>query len=78
MRFRFIEDRRADYPVTIMCDVLGVSPAGYYAWRSRPESPQSAANRGLLSDIPSFLRGCLRGGGRWVGEHADAHRPLLF
>ena len=38
MRFRFIEDRRADYPVTILCDVLGVSPAGYYAWRSRPES----------------------------------------
>ena len=35
MRFRFIEDRRADYPVTILCDVLGVSPAGYYAWRSR-------------------------------------------
>jgi hypothetical protein len=23
MRFRFIEDRRSDYPVTIMCDVLG-------------------------------------------------------
>ena len=22
MRFRFIEDRRADYPVTIMCGVL--------------------------------------------------------
>src|SRR5829696_7325155 len=22
MRFRFIEDRRADYPVTILCDVL--------------------------------------------------------
>ena len=35
MRFRFIEDRRADYPVTILCDVLGVSPAGYYAWRCR-------------------------------------------
>ncbi len=29
MRFRFIEDRRADYPVTILCDVLEVSPAGY-------------------------------------------------
>ena len=38
MRFRFIEDRRADYPVRLLCDVLGVSPAGYYAWRSRPES----------------------------------------
>lgn len=23
MRFRFIEDRRADYPVTLLCDVLG-------------------------------------------------------
>src|SRR5437899_2413758 len=51
MRFRFIEDRRADYPVTILCDVLGVSPAGYYAWRSRPESRRSAANRDLLVDI---------------------------
>jgi hypothetical protein len=30
MRFRFIEDRRADYPVRILYDVLGVSPAGYY------------------------------------------------
>ena len=51
MRFRFIEDRRADYPVTILCDVLGVSPAGYYAWRSRPESERSAANHDLVEDI---------------------------
>ena len=51
MRFRFIEDRRADYPVKIMCDVLGVSPAGYYAWRSRPESRRAAADRELVEDI---------------------------
>jgi putative transposase len=51
MRFRFIEDRRADYPATILCDVLGVPPAGYYAWRSRPESERSAANRELVEDI---------------------------
>jgi hypothetical protein len=25
MRFRFMEDRRADYPVRILCDMLGVS-----------------------------------------------------
>src|SRR6059058_3086647 len=29
MRFRFIEDHRADYPVRIMCGALEVSPAGY-------------------------------------------------
>src|SRR4030088_336943 len=56
MRFRFIEDRRADYPVTIMCDVLGVSPAGHYAWRSRPESARSAANRELVDDIKRVHR----------------------
>jgi hypothetical protein len=56
MRFRFIEDRRADYPVTIMCDVLGVSPAGYYAWRARPESRRSVANRDLVDDIKRVHR----------------------
>src|SRR4051812_47789833 len=45
MRFRFIEDRRVDYPVRVMCDVLGVSPAGYSAWRTRPESQRSIADR---------------------------------
>ena len=41
MRFRFIEDRRDDYPVRQMCAILGVSPAGYYAWRPRSESPRA-------------------------------------
>jgi putative transposase len=50
MRFRFIEDRRVDYPVRVMCDVLDVSRAGYYAWRSRPESARSVENRELLED----------------------------
>ena len=56
MRFRFIEDRRAGYPVTIMCDVLGVSPAGYYAWRAAPESARAAANRELVDDIKRVHR----------------------
>jgi transposase InsO family protein len=51
MRFRFIEDQRADYPVRIMCGALNVSSAGYYAWRSRLESPRTAANRDLLDHI---------------------------
>jgi transposase InsO family protein len=56
MRFRFIEDRRADFPVRILCDVLEVSPAGYYAWRSRPESRRSTANRQLVNDIKRAYR----------------------
>ena len=56
MRFRFVEDRRADYPVKIMCDVLDVSRAGYYAWRKRQESQRSATNRALLDDIKRVHR----------------------
>jgi putative transposase len=51
MSFCFIEDHRDTYPVQLMCSVLEVSPAGYYAWRSRPQSARSAANSELLSAI---------------------------
>jgi hypothetical protein len=39
------------FPVRVMCDVMGVSSAGYYAWRGRPESSRKAANRALLTEI---------------------------
>jgi putative transposase len=51
MSFCFIEDHRDTYPVQLMCSVLEVSPAGYYAWRSRPQSARSVANCELLSAI---------------------------
>ena len=34
-----------------MCAVLGLSASGYYAWRGRPESQRSVANRALTEDI---------------------------
>ena len=34
-----------------MCNILGLSASGYYAWRERPESPRAAANRALLEEI---------------------------
>jgi len=34
MKFRLIENQRAAFPVRVMCNVMGVSPAGYYAWRA--------------------------------------------
>jgi transposase InsO family protein len=51
MSFRFIEDHREAYPVRVLCAVLKVSPAGYYAWRSRPPSTRSMANRELVAAI---------------------------
>lgn len=51
MTFRFIEDHRQEHPVRLMCRVLGVSPSGYDAWRSRPESARTVANRRLLAAV---------------------------
>src|SRR4030081_344366 len=33
-------DRDQRGVVRVMCDALSASPSGYYAWRSRPESPR--------------------------------------
>jgi transposase InsO family protein len=54
MRFRFIEQHARAYPVRLMCRVLQVSPSGYYAWRSRPESARAKANRRLLQEVQSL------------------------
>src|SRR5258707_12808151 len=51
MRFRLIEDHQGVWPVRVMCDALSVSPSGYYAWRSGPDSPRKIANRDLMADI---------------------------
>ena len=51
MSFRFIRDRAGQWPVRLMCRVLDVSPSGYYAWHSRPQSARAVANRALLVQV---------------------------
>ena len=51
MKYRFIESYRAVYPVGRMCQVLGVSRSGYYAWRERPASEPKQSNLRLLLHV---------------------------
>jgi putative transposase len=47
MRYRCIDRRRRQYPVTMMCRGLKASSSGYYAWRVRPESERAKTDRAL-------------------------------
>ncbi len=51
MRYRCIHRRRIEYPIRMMCGALRVSPSGYYAWRTRPESRRAAYDRELTRVI---------------------------
>jgi putative transposase len=42
---------RARFPIATMARVLGVSKAGYYAWRHRPPSTRARADTALLERI---------------------------
>ncbi len=49
MRYRVIQEHDRRDPIRLMCRALAVSPAGYYAWRGRPESRRAAAALTLRS-----------------------------
>lgn len=45
MKFAFIQRELSVYPLRVCCRVLGVSVAGYYAWRQRLRGPVSPRRR---------------------------------
>lgn len=51
MKFRFIEEQRVAFPVTKLCEMLSVSPAGFYASRVRPRSARAIDNTTLKGEI---------------------------
>ncbi len=61
MIFAGVEERRTEFPVAVMCRVLGVSRSGYYAWATR--SPSAAATR--REDLAEAIR-AIRAGHRRV------------
>lgn len=51
MKFAFIKDHAGLFDVAVMCAVFRVAPAGYYAWRDRPESARARRARVLTEQI---------------------------
>jgi transposase InsO family protein len=51
MRYRFISDHAARYPVTLLCHTLEVTRSGYYSWRRQPVSARAKDDQGLVEEI---------------------------
>ncbi len=51
MTFAFIEAQKANFPITVMCEVLGVTPSGFHAWCGRAPSARSLADAALTGTI---------------------------
>ncbi|WKZ35799.1 MAG: IS3 family transposase [Anaerolineales bacterium] len=51
MRYKFIREHCQEYSVKRMCQVLGVTRSGYYAWQPEAVGPREVENRILVEQI---------------------------
>jgi len=73
--FQFIDAEKTSFPIASMCQRLGVSPAGYYAWKQRPPSRRAITDTRittLIHQIHAGSRGT-NGAPRVHAELADEH-----
>lgn len=53
MRFALIDQAKKDFPVHRLCQVLGVSQSGYFAWKDRPASQRQQGDMVMLAHVRS-------------------------
>lgn len=56
MKFQRIRREKANFPVAVMCDGLGVSRSGYYAFEKRPPSKRAIEDVRLGVEIAESFR----------------------
>lgn len=65
---------RARWPITLMCEVLEVSPSGYFSWEAAQRRPQASrrshTDEALLAHIRA-IHEQLRGEYGWPRMHKE-------
>ena len=74
MKFGFTAKHRVAWPVGVLCEALGDSRSGFYAWRTRPMSQRARMDARILVDVrTSFVMSDRTYGARRVlGDVRDA------
>ena len=74
MKFGFVAKHREIWPVEVMCEALGVSRSGFYAWRMRPVSIRAGIDAQILITVRSsfLLSDRTYGARRMIDEVRDA------
>ncbi len=77
MKFGFVAKHRGTWPVDVLCEGLGISRSGFYAWRRRLPSERTRTDTAILATIrASFVMSdSTYGARRMLDEVRDAgHR----
>jgi putative transposase len=74
VKFGFVAKHREIWPVEVMCEALGVSRSGFYAWRMRPVSIRAGIDAQILITVRSsfLLSDRTYGARRMIDEVRDA------
>ena len=51
MNYQLIEHHKREFPIVLLCNVLGVSESGFYAWRKRPACQRKREDAQLTQEI---------------------------
>ena len=74
MKYAWIRKHRDSFPIAVMCDVLGVSASGYYAWADRAPSPRARRRQRIdaaVRQLHAASRG-IYGSGKIARELAES------
>jgi putative transposase len=56
VKFEFIQAQKAYFPVEFLCEQLGVSRSGFYAWSRRPASARQEEDQQLAAEVAQAHR----------------------
>ncbi len=73
MKFGFIEAEKACHSIELMCEVLGVSRSGFYAWRTRKPSRRALEDELIRDNVVDIFH---RKGGKYGSPRLKGEKGL--